>query len=113
MPITRVNVAPCQVVDLEGLANHRGSILGDLPGQPQPTQKLFESRIWAAFQNFSAARPVYLEWESNRLGRLRLPESLVDSMRWAPLIEVRICQLARCVRWNGRGEVFGVSNIGQ
>ena len=103
MPITRVKVAPCQMIDLEGLANHRGSVLGEEPGQPQPSQKLFESRLWAAFQNFSADRPVYLESESSLLGKLRLPEALVDSMRWAPLIEVRTCQLACRVRRNGRG----------
>ncbi len=65
-----------QVLDLEGLANHRGSILGTDPDDPQPTQRLFESRLWSAFQNYDPTRPVFTEAESNRIGSVHLPSSL-------------------------------------
>ena len=74
--------AGAQVLDLEALAAHRGSVLGDLPGEPQPTQKMFESRVWKALGGFAAARPVYVEAESRRIGSLRVPKELVDRM-WA------------------------------
>ena len=52
-----------QVLDLEQLAAHRGSVLGGIPGEPQPSQKMFESRILQKLQSFNAVRPVYGESE--------------------------------------------------
>jgi tRNA 2-selenouridine synthase len=69
-----------QVLDLEALAAHRGSVLGNLPGEPQPSQKMFESTIWEALRNYSASQPVYVEAESKRIGDLRVPEALIDAM---------------------------------
>jgi tRNA 2-selenouridine synthase len=74
-------VQGAQVLDLEGLACHRGSILGGLPGQPQPTQKRFDNLVWQALRGFSAERPVYVESESARIGRLSVPEALLQHMR--------------------------------
>ncbi|MFT6180671.1 MAG: tRNA 2-selenouridine synthase [Akkermansiaceae bacterium] len=65
-----------QILDLEGLANHRGSILGNAPDSPQPNQKRFESSLWTAFRNFDPERPVFTEAESNRIGRLQCPPPL-------------------------------------
>jgi len=65
-----------QVLDLEGLASHRGSILGNLPGQPQPTQKRFDTLLWQALRALDRSRPVYVESESKKIGRLQLPEPL-------------------------------------
>jgi len=72
--------AGCQVLDLEALAVHRGSVLGDLPHAAQPSQKLFESRIWNALRQFDASRPVFVEAESKKVGNLRVPEKLIESM---------------------------------
>ena len=69
-----------QVLDLEGMAHHRGSILGGLPGQPQPTQKHFDSRLWQALRLLDAARPVYVESESKKIGRLQVPDALIHQM---------------------------------
>ncbi len=69
-----------QVLDLEALAAHRGSVLGNLPGEPQPPQKLFESSVWHALGAFSADRPVFVESESKKIGNLRVPEKLIDTM---------------------------------
>jgi len=71
-----------QVLDLEELAAHRGSVLGNLPDRPQPTQKMLESLIWAKLRSFDAATPVYAEAESKKIGLLRLPEALLAAM-WA------------------------------
>lgn len=72
--------AGSQVLDLEALAAHRGSVLGSLPEKAQPPQKLFESRIWSALHRFDARRPVYVEAESKKVGELRVPEALIESM---------------------------------
>lgn len=65
-----------QVLDLEGLANHRGSILGRSPDSPQPGQKRFESLLWEKLRSFDPSRPVFTEAESNRIGRLQCPPPL-------------------------------------
>lgn len=70
-----------QVLDLEVLAAHRGSLLGGLPGQPQPSQKAFETAIWTALSGFDPARPVFVESESKKVGDLRVPEVLMERMR--------------------------------
>lgn len=69
-----------QVLDLEGLAQHRGSVLGRLPGLPQPSQKWFDSSLLIALHNLDPARPVYVEAESNKIGLLTLPPALVTAM---------------------------------
>ena len=77
-----------QVLDLEKLAAHKGSVLGDLPDEPQPAQKLFESRIWAGLSGFDASRPVYVEAESKKVGNLRVPQSLIECMWTGSCFEV-------------------------
>ena len=62
-----------QVLDLEKLAAHRGSVLGNLPDQPQPSQKMFESRIWWRLRSFETNSPVFVESESKRIGTLQVP----------------------------------------
>jgi tRNA 2-selenouridine synthase len=69
-----------QVLDLEALAAHRGSVLGGLPDAPQPTQKMFESLVWQALRGFDRKRPVYVEAESRKIGMLRVPEALIKAM---------------------------------
>ena len=73
--------AGAQVLDLEALACHRGSVLGALPGRPQPTQKAFDTHVWHALSRFDPARPVYVESESAKVGNLRVPEALIARMR--------------------------------
>lgn len=69
------------VVDLEGLACHRGSAFGELGLSQTLTQKWFESLLWNAFRRLPAGRPVLVEGESRRIGRVSLPGSLYDVMR--------------------------------
>jgi tRNA 2-selenouridine synthase len=72
-----------QVLDLEVLAAHRGSVLGDLPGEAQPSQMAFETAIWSALSQADPARPVFVESESKKVGNLRVPETLIQRMRGA------------------------------
>ena len=77
-----------QVLDLEALANHRSSVLGVIPGTPQPTQKAYDSLIWAALRSFDASRPVYIESESKKVGNVAIPEGLITAMRAAPCLQL-------------------------
>jgi tRNA 2-selenouridine synthase len=87
--------AGAQVLDLEGLASHRGSVLGALPDAPQPSQKRFETLAWQALAGFDRSRPVYVESESRLVGRLRVPERLLEAMRAAPCFRVEMPISAR------------------
>jgi tRNA 2-selenouridine synthase len=69
-----------QVLDLESLAQHRGSMLGKLPEQQQPSQKCFDSDLLMALKNLDPARPVYVEAESNKIGLITLPPALISVM---------------------------------
>lgn len=95
-----------QVLDLEALANHRGSVLGgqpagssepgespepgsaDLQSGSQPSQKAFESRLWHALRAFETSRSVLVESESRKIGRVHLPEPMIMSMRRSPCIRI-------------------------
>ncbi len=78
-----------QVLDLEALAHHKGSVLGDLPDLAQPSQKLFESRLYAALKRFDPKRIVYVESESKKVGRCHIPDALMQQMRAAPTITIQ------------------------
>jgi tRNA 2-selenouridine synthase len=87
--------AGAQVLDLEALAAHRGSLLGALPGQDQPSQKSFESVIWSALSRFDPALPVFVESESKKIGALRVPDALITAMRASPCVRLEIPLAAR------------------
>ena len=84
-----------QVLDLEALANHRSSVLGVIPGLPQPTQKGYDSLIWAALKSFDASRPVYIESESKKVGNVAIPEGLITAMRAAPCLQLDLSENER------------------
>jgi len=73
--------AGTQVLDLEDLAAHRGSVLGELPDRAQPSQKWFESLLLNELAALEPARPVFVEGESRRIGQLQVPEALMQAMR--------------------------------
>ena len=77
-----------QVLHLEELAAHKGSVLGNLPGQPQPAQKGFETQLFAALSAFDLAQPVFVEAESRKIGRLQVPDALLDAIRGAPGLRI-------------------------
>jgi tRNA 2-selenouridine synthase len=84
-----------QVLDLEALANHRSSVLGHIPGLPQPSQKRFDSLIWDALRRFDPARVVYVEAESKKVGNVRVPDALIDAMRASPCLDLQLSDAER------------------
>lgn len=84
-----------QVLDLEALANHRGSVLGLVPGSEQPSQKHFDTRVWHALRQLDPARPVFVESESKKIGELRVPEPLIQRMRSSPCLWLELSLEAR------------------
>jgi len=79
-----------QVLDLEGLALHRGSVLGGLPAQPQPSQKMFDSLLLQRLQQLAPSRPVYVEAESKKIGTISLPIALFDAMHASPCLRIEV-----------------------
>ena len=79
-----------QVLDLEALANHRSSVLGVIPGSPQPSQKAYDRMIWTALKGFDTSRPVYIESESKKVGNVTIPEGLIAAMRRAPCLQLEL-----------------------
>ena len=77
-----------QILHLEALAAHKGSVLGNLPGQPQPAQKGFESQLLAALSALDPTRAVFVEAESRKIGRLQLPDALLEAIRGAPGLRI-------------------------
>ena len=75
-----------QVLDLEAIANHRGSVLGLVPGSAQPSQKAFDTALWHALRALDPARPVFVESESKKIGELHVGEALVQRMRTSPCV---------------------------
>ena len=78
-----------QTLDLEGLAHHRGSLLGGLPNAPQPSQKAFESQLYCAMERLDPKRPVFVESESRRVGMLQLPDALLAAMHSGRALTLR------------------------
>ncbi len=77
-----------QTVDLEGLANHKGSAFGGLGQGPQPSTEHFGNLLWQALEGLDIRRPVWVEDESLRIGRVAIPDPLFARMRSAPLFFV-------------------------
>ena len=84
-----------QVLHLEELAAHKGSVLGNLPDAPQPSQRMFETLLLRAIERFDASRPVFVEAESRRIGTLQVPDALIFAMRAAPCLRIEACRPAR------------------
>lgn len=77
-----------QTLDLEGLARHRGSVLGGWPGVAQPAQTAFETALADAIEAFDATQPVYVEAESSRIGRISVPPALMLRLRASQCVEI-------------------------
>jgi tRNA 2-selenouridine synthase len=96
-----------QVLDLEALAAHRGSVLGAVPGREQPSQKGFETQLMVALEGLDPSRTVWVEAESRRIGRIALPDALLARLRASPVVEIaatpeaRLAYLLRDYAWLG------------
>ena len=86
------------VLDLEGLAHHKGSAFGSI-GQPaQPTQEQFENNLAAALALLPADAPVWVEDESRQIGRLTIPPTLFGQLRTAPRWVLEVPRAARVAK---------------
>ena len=77
-----------QVLNLEGLAVHRGSLLGGIENRMQPGQRLFESNLYADLLKFNLGKPIYVESESSRIGNIQLPKDVWKKIVAAPMISI-------------------------
>ena len=93
--LTALAAKGAQVLDLEGLASHRGSLLGRIAHVPQPSQRMFETAVNAELHRFDPTRPVYVESESSRIGNVQLPADLWKQMTKAPQIPISAPREAR------------------
>jgi tRNA 2-selenouridine synthase len=93
--LQRLHAQGAQVLDLEALAEHRGSVLGLVPGHTQPGQKMFESRVWNALARFDPEQSVFVESESKKVGNLQVPLALMTRMRQSPCIALELPLSAR------------------
>lgn len=87
--------AGAQVLDLENLAAHRGSVLGNLPTETQPSQKKFETDIWQTLRHFDTQKVIYIESESKKIGDLRVPDALIENMRKSACISLELAHSNR------------------
>ena len=92
--LSRLAARGHQVIDLEALANHRGSLFGAMPGG-QPSQKLFESRLAMALEGIDPTRPLLVEAESSRIGEVNLPRGIWAAIIAAPRLRLSVPVAAR------------------
>ena len=93
-----LNALGAPILDLEGLANHRGSVLGNEPNIDQPSQKGFETNLWNAFRSLDPTKSIFVESESKKVGGLHVPDPLMESIRNGECIELRSSTATR-VSW--------------
>lgn len=86
--LRKIESAGGQILDLEALANHRGSVLGEPQQDRQPSQKSFESLLCHCLRRQDPARVIYTEAESQRIGLLRIPDTLMRVIRAAPCWDI-------------------------
>jgi tRNA 2-selenouridine synthase len=87
-----------QILDLEALAIHRGSVLGNEPNIEQPSQKGFETQLWNALRSLDPSKPVLVESESKKVGGVHIPDALMEKIRNGACIELRSSAQTR-VSW--------------
>jgi tRNA 2-selenouridine synthase len=96
--LQEIGAMGAQILDLEGLAVHRGSVLGNEPNEEQPSQKGFETALWNALRALDPTKPVFVESESKKVGGLHVPDALMEKIRNGSCIELRSSTQTR-VSW--------------
>lgn len=93
--LEQLSMLGAQVLDLEAIAVHKGSVLGNIPNSPQPSQKKFETQLVEALEGFDASKVVFVEAESRKIGTLHVPDILLEQMRSSPCIKINATIEAR------------------
>lgn len=84
-----------QVIDLEALARHRGSVFGAVSPGPQSTPAQFLNDLSLDWSRFDPHRPTFIEWEADYIGELQLPKFLIEAMQWAAGIRLEVAEEER------------------
>jgi len=87
-----------QIIDLEGLAHHRGSVFGGIGQEPQPTTQQFQNELFDKVLDFDLSKRVWIEGESLSVGRVFLPDPLWSRMNEAQCIEISVPRVERIAR---------------
>lgn len=87
-----------QVLDLEGMARHRGSAFGAVPGEDQPSYEHFENRVAVALAQCDPARPVWVEDESENIGSINQPRPFYGLLRQSSLVVLDVPRERRLER---------------
>jgi tRNA 2-selenouridine synthase len=93
--LEKLSAIGAQVLDLENLAQHKGSVLGNLPESPQPSQKNFETQILTQLKKLDCEKIVFVEAESRKIGTLHVPDTLLERMRKSPCVRIEATTDAR------------------
>jgi tRNA 2-selenouridine synthase len=104
--------AGAQILDLEALASHRGSIIGAIPGHPQPSQKLFDSLLLEEISRLDVSQQIWIENESKQIGRVQLPTALFDAMHRGRLFSVHTAMPERVLMWRHEYPHFEKDPVG-
>jgi tRNA 2-selenouridine synthase len=94
-----LNRTGAQVIDLEDLARHRGSLIGHIPDVNQPSQKLFDSYLLQKMRSLDPARPVWIEAESKKIGAVALPKAFFETMHAGKIFRVDAPMARRVELW--------------
>ncbi len=86
--LKKLNSIGVSSIDLEGIALHKGSLLGNIPKFNQPSQKLFESRLYFQLKSIKNRKLIFIESESSKIGNLYLPQILLNKIKNSPAIEI-------------------------
>jgi tRNA 2-selenouridine synthase len=97
--LTALESVGAQVLDLEGLAQHNGSLIGERPGVPQPTQKWFDSLLLERLRTFDPQRPVWVESESKKIGAIQVPDVLLEALRAGEVFAIDAPMAERVRLW--------------
>ncbi|MCD6201966.1 MAG: tRNA 2-selenouridine(34) synthase MnmH [Bacteroidales bacterium] len=79
-----------QIIDLEGLANHKGSVFGSLGQAKQPTTEQFENNLFLVWNRLNPHKTIWIEDESKAVGRVYIPDELFNQMKTAPLVDIAL-----------------------
>jgi len=79
-----------QIIDLEGLAHHKGSAFGFIGEAPAPTVEQFENNLFEAITSLDTSRRIWIENESKRIGRVSIPNGFWEQMKAAPLVNMTL-----------------------
>lgn len=97
--LSALEAVGAQVLDLEGLAQHRGSLIGEIPGVIQPSQKWFDSVLVEKLRSFDPAKPIWVESESKKIGAIQLPAALLETVHAGRLFNLNAPMPERVALW--------------